>query len=315
MKTSVRLFSIILLYQTFLGYGQSFAPLGATWVYNYSPLTFGSDQLRGQLTYTVTGEQEVNGRKCKVIVENLSGTYTQSGSKVNQNRGTHYVYEDDGKVYLYNKEALLGFYLLYDFTTGKNNSWYVYGSPYACMGSTDNLCEVKVDSLGIELTDNRQLKVQYVSPLNSGMGGEKYYYFSGGKIIQNIGNYGGFFPEPSGMVDYYQSGFLRCYTDALVGTIMLSSSCETPLLNSEADYLDHMSVITDHGKLLLTGIETSQLHLSIYNSQGFYVHESSVSSTDRRYEITIDKKWKTGIYFLKLNFSDGSQKIKKIILE
>lgn len=314
MKVIIQLFVVLLICPIASSLGQSFAPLGATWVYDYSPMWMGPNLLKGQTTYTVTGEQVVEGKMCKVILENLSGTYSQSGEKENKNVKNHYLYEEGGKVYLYNKESFLPFNLLYDFNAIKNQSWLIYGSQNACKESEEHLCKVTVDSIGLEKIDNKMLKIQYVSPSKPDKA--QYYLFNGGKIINNIGGYWGFFPSPSGIMDYYDGGPLRCYTDDVNGTIKFGSTCEGKLsVSKEIDQLYNLTVIVDNDKLKITTLETAVLDLSIYSAQGMGLYNSVATITNSRYEIAISPTWKQGIYFLKIRTKDGNQNIKRFVIQ
>ena len=314
MKTFSQLILILLLSQTLSGLGQSFAPIGATWVYEYNPSFWGPNQLKGQITLTVTGEQEMGGKKCRVILENLSGTYSQSGEKVNQNVKNHYIYEDGGNVYLYNKDSFLPFNLLYDFNAKKNESWWIYGDEFSCKDSEDNLCKVTVDSVGEEKFDNKAYKVQYVSP-NSPISNNRYYYFSGGKIIHNIGGLGSFFPEPSGIADRYDGGPLRCYTDANVGTIKFRGNCDGTVGTAESTLFKNITTVVQDGKIKISGIQATDLGITIYSAQGIAIFQSVVPVTENACEIAIDPSWKQGIYLLKIATEGNNQKTTRFLIQ
>ncbi len=314
MKNFFLLIMSFLLLQTFSGLGQSFAPLGATWVYEYNPSFWGPNLLKGQITLTVTGEQEMEGKKCRVILENLSGTYSQSGEKINQNVRNHYIYEDGGKVYLYSKASFFPFNLLYDFNATKNQSWSVYGDEFSCKDSEENLCKVTVDSVGEEKFDNKTLKVQYVSP-NSPISNDRYYYFNGGKIIHNIGGLGRFFPEPSGILDGYSGGPLRCYTDANVGTIKFGGNCDGTLSTTASELSKNIATIVQDGKIKVSGIATTDIGITIYSAQGVTLFQSVVPVTENACEIAIAPSWKQGIYVLKVTTQGNTQQTSRFIVQ
>ena len=313
MKNFSRLLLIILLSQTLAGFSQSFAPLGATWVYEYNFSQFGSSFV-GQTTLKVIGDTLINGQKCSVLLENLSGVDGFTQKFTSRDVAKHYIYETKGKVYLYSKASFLPFNLLYDFNAKRNESWLIYGDEFSCKDSEDNLCEVTVDSVGEEKFDNKMFKVQYVSP-NSPLSNNRYHYLSGGKIIHNIGGLGGFFPEPSGMADWYDGGPLRCYTDANVGTIKFRGNCDGTVGTAESTLFKNIKTVVQDGKIKVSGIATTDIGITIYSAQGVAIFQSVAPVTENACEIAIDPLWKQGIYVLKITTEGNNQKTTRFLIQ
>jgi hypothetical protein len=190
---------IPLLFPVFLNAQTEFAPLGATWYYDYSwGFPWILNYAKAQVVEVVT----IQGKVCKRIV-----SHDHSGGEgwgCSFYAPELFLHEENGKVYSFHSG---GFYLMYDFNAGPGESWVIHNPPLCWQDSM----VVVVDSISFVTVNGHMLKVQHVSNPGVEPGGLLQW---GSTIVENIGNTGFLTPQ-FGPCDPWVFG-LRCFsTDSL----------------------------------------------------------------------------------------------------
>lgn len=190
---------IPLFFPVFLNAQTEFAPLGATWYYDYSwGFPWILNYAKAQVVEVVT----IQGKVCKRIV-----SHDHSGGEgwgCSFYAPELFLHEENGKVYSYHSG---GFYLMYDFNAGPGESWVIHNPPLSLQDSM----VVVVDSISFVTVNGHTLKVQHVSNPGVEPGGLLQW---GSTIVENIGNTGFLTPQ-WGPCDPWVFG-LRCFsTDSL----------------------------------------------------------------------------------------------------
>lgn len=184
---------------------QEWAPIGATWHYQYS-YAWTAETIF--VKWTATKDSMVDGHLCRIIESDIKYSFPgYPQSKL-------ITYEDSGIVYWYNLDNK--FTILYNFNTKVGDYWKI---------ATDT-CElvVVVTEVGIDTINGHPLRyLKLYSHSNN---------FSG-KIIEYIGHLTQPYPctyfscnsLPSDLDNYYG---LRCYEDTIIGfhDFKIAPSCE-----------------------------------------------------------------------------------------
>lgn len=204
------LLSLAFLCPLFLDAQVEFAPLGATWYYDYG---IGAPWKLSYAKVEVTSIDTIQGRACKRIesANHLGGIDWGCSFYA----PLLHTYEENGRVYSYHDGD---FYLLYDFNAVAGESWVIHNPPVAW---GDSLVVV-VDSISFLSVNGNTLKVQHVT--NPGLGmGELLEW--GSEIIEGIGNTGFITPQfPT--CDPWIFG-LRCYSNDSLDLRFVNYPCDS----------------------------------------------------------------------------------------
>ena len=185
-------------------FSQNFAPIGAEWYYELeSPFDFSKNFSK----WESVSDTIILGKTANKII--------RTDGYVGTSDTVMYVYEDSGLVYKY-LPITNSFTILYNFNANANDSWLM---------DVDTNCSltVNVDSTSTTLINGFNLKVLYVSTINS--------EFSG-TIIERLGHQTGSLPNINFLCysiadggSYYNG--LRCYSDSTFGNYNsgIASSC------------------------------------------------------------------------------------------
>ena len=179
----------------------NFAPIGATWIYEFSYEYFYIGPIRNIKSI---GDTIIQGKQCRIM------TFSSSGC----NPSYRYMYSDSGKVYYY-QSLNNTFALLFDINKnpGEHFSEAVGGDSVV----------YKVDSISFININGHPLKKLFVHIT--------HYPFSGidpyeGEFIENLGNTRYLFPwendvcvegNVGGGHNPPHAGPLGCYTDSILG--------------------------------------------------------------------------------------------------
>ena len=182
---------------------QSFAPPGATWTYTYAvdniidpfPPVYSAYML------TAMGDTLLGGHLCSRV--------EGSGLACHNNLG--FLYQSNDSVFQW--DAVAGaFGLLYRWDAVTGESWNVpiHGAGFGA--DTLTYTVLSTSTTMINSQSRRVLDVQIWDQLS--------YSFSGGQLIEGIGDIGYLFPWYIGLCDGFTMGPLRCYEDADLGLYM-----------------------------------------------------------------------------------------------
>jgi hypothetical protein len=215
------------LYAAF-GQSQTFAPLGARWYYRPHELTYPDTRL---FSFHVSKDTLLDGLParelaCSQWIDGQWEDFPDLNKYVHTNSDSVSYRVGDQWALLFNFAAMPG-----DTIRSKVEN---YAIPSACSepdpGQFWDML-YKIDSVSVETIGGVPLRVQYVSNLCPG-GGEACWWLAG-KIVERIGAISSDYWWGQGSTCHLGgfSGYLRCYSDALVQYI-------GPIGNSACDQVD-----------------------------------------------------------------------------
>lgn len=307
----MRLIIIIFFINAFCIKAQEWAPIGATWYYNYdiSEGWFGLPGTQFSVFESVS-DTIIDGISCRKITK--SKDYTPF-----EQTNIEYTYYSNDSVYFYNLN-FSEFQLLYNFNASQGDFWFYkfYGDNF--VGDIDTIKTV-VDSTSMVNINGTNLKLLYVhyEPLGFEYDWmyDDYEYSYKSEIIEFIGD------KKNLINTYFIDGIifdancpsgLRCYTDNFIGHY------ETGLVDS-CDWVDLLSINNFENQLYdfypnpSTGIiNFSESFRSFYvvNTVGEIVYFSEFNSSQ-----TIDLTFlEDGIYYLKITNMDAKSYVQKLII-
>ena len=191
---------------------QTFAPPGATWTYTYAVdnLIDPFPPVYSSYPITVVGDTLLLGHLCSEV--------QGAGLACHENQG--FVYQSGDSVYYWD-ELAASFSLLYRWDATTGDTWQVH---HTGPGGTDTLTYT-VTGNGTILVNSqlrRTLDVQLWDQLG--------FAFTGGQLIEGIGDTGYLFPWYTALCGGFTMGPLRCYVDAGLGLYMAPgiTQCEIP---------------------------------------------------------------------------------------
>jgi len=238
----------------------TFAPIGAMWVYKFRS----SSGAVSTCSLKSVKDTIVNGKQCKKIDSNCGGCSWPQYS---------ILYSENSIIYFYNPNNN-SFSVLYDFNK-------TVGQTYTTKFDVDSVI-FKVDSISIININGDNLRQMYVHVTFHPFSLDVY----DGKIIENIGHTGFFFPWDNascveGSVTVGQPvpgpGPLGCYSDTIIGLYSTAKipDCTTnkiknpPIVNVLKIYPN-----PNDGNFTLT-IDSGITNLSFYNSIGQLIQSQS----------------------------------------
>ena len=295
-----RIIAILLFYSCCSLYSQSWAPIGATWYYDYQAGT-----AQGYLKIESVKDTLINATTCKKLEKTRITFNHSTGNYDTLGLGFELTYRDSNKVYHLKQDTL---YVLYDFNAIEADTWTVFGdAKYS--PSCDSVGEIMVDSIGESVVNSDTLKLLYVSPKDT-----SDWRFSHEQIIEKMGSLGYMFPEPNMcVVDASEAGNLRCYSDTF-GTYQVSGEKDCTFITSvnsikkdnnfeifPLPFEDHFILKTTH---LLPG-----LSITLYDIQGKIIFSYPVLEKEK---VIHTEKLPSGMYFIEMN-SSSVQIVRKIL--
>lgn len=196
---------------------QTWAPVGATWTYTYAvdniidpfPPVYSSYAL------TVSGDTLLDGHLCSRV--------EGAGLVCHVNAG--FTYQSNDSVFLWDATAG-AFGLLYRWDAVAGEIWTV---PITGLFGPDTLTYTVISTGTIMINSQlrRTLDVQLWDQLG--------YAFTGGQLIEGIGDLGYLFPWYIALCDGFIMGPLRCYEDGDVGLYMRPGITECDLGTGTGD--------------------------------------------------------------------------------
>jgi hypothetical protein len=176
---------------------QVWAPSGATWYYEWASMWYS-----GYVKISYIGDTIVDSKSCKILKKERFTYDWVNHIYSNMFIGYEYTYQESNIVYYYRYGQ---FFKLYDFNSSAGSSWEVAG--WEPFNPCDSTGLIVVNSTGMITVNSLSLKYLNVSP------GQNSTWALSDTIIERIGPLGYMFPEPTCVVDLFEGGSLRCYSD------------------------------------------------------------------------------------------------------
>jgi len=299
MKKSI--FLCLFLLQGLITNAQVWAPLGATWYYDWVEMA-----VDGYAKIRYVNDSVVGGKLCKILqVEQHTYNWTTQ-TFTHAIIGHEYTYLENNIVYYHRYGQ---FYTLYDFNSGTGSSWIVAGwdqnNPFDSLGS------IVVDSTGTTIINSLPLKYLKVSP---GPNSEWEYM---DMIIERIGSLGYMFPGPNCVVDIPGPGELRCYYDDSFGLYRRAGfppNCDFIIGVNDVSKENNRHKIYP---VPASTVITAEINKPINGKTVIQVSDISgnllknIETVESKLEININDL-RTGIYFVKIISEDGVKTLKMI---
>lgn len=293
----ILLAAIVLLLRSEL-HSQVWAPDGAVWHYSYN--NFWTE---GYVKIEAKGDTLIDGVSCKVLSKELF-TYNYSLQLYDTlPLGKEYMFVDGDKIFIYRYNQ---FFVLYDFSAQPGDSWTVPAT--FNLGGCNNTGQTLVTATGDTTINGNSLRYIDLSYI------EGSDWVIEGRVVERIGNITGYMlPEPACVIDIYEGGPLRCYSDDTFGLYNYN-----PVI--PCDYVTHVSSevsrslhvfpnpIRNHMTVICN---ENNYQAVIYDIRGILrykgIHFSGTSLIDLQY-------FEPGVYFLLIytNKKILSQKITKL---
>ncbi|NVO04260.1 MAG: T9SS type A sorting domain-containing protein [Bacteroidetes bacterium] len=314
---------IVLLFSIpFVGFTQTWYPIGATWYFNNQSMEL--FPAHGFTKYTVLKDTIVDLKSSKLI-SRLSVRY--NGDTLNQDNVI--VREENSNVYYYINNA---FQLMYDFTLNVGDTLVIDINGAGC----DSVSPLIVDSIKNVNIDGVNLQVQYVKAV---------YYISptfGGQndtitypIIEKIG-YNNFCVSSEESFFFYpfcapeaqfHLNWLRCYNDSNISyngcyweANFPDIACDSLIdgstgISNISNGIDNISIFPNPAnnkiEIILENYRNESIEISIFNTMNQEIFANSVFER----KTTIDlSSFSRGMYFVKVKRGNDLF-VRKLILE
>lgn len=287
MKKFIFLTILLIMFDPGTAKAQNWAPDGAEWYYEYVHFWY-----MGYIQIDVVGDTVIHDTTCRILEKRSVIRNLEFDTTYYRYIGQEYMFSDDDRVYVYANNR---FYILYDFTSLPGDTLII--------PQNDDLLEwcdtigriVVTDTGSIEL-NGQLLRKLIVQPL------EGTHWAIYGEIIEKIGPVDSYMlPEPDWacVVDLYEGGRLRCYSDPDFGLYSTGISTECDYLVSVPEEEETiftiypnpcsevLNVLLPDDKLIYT--------LSIYSPDGKKVMERSLKTDQNQIEVS---HIKPGLYIL-----------------
>lgn len=312
MKRLYYLFALLFLLPAGMNAQVEFAPLGATWHYEYQPDVFQFD-LREYWKVTAESEVQVGGKTGKQLIIEAQDQY------IGQWTDTLLVWQEGQQVFFYEQDSL---YLLYDFGLETGDTLEVnipdiryYNDPAVCGDFPHEPLHLRVDSTGTLDVNGELRKTLFFEYLNS----PGTFFDFRGPVIEGIGSFH-FIAVPC-EVDVFEGGYftgLRCYEDSQVGLYKrVDYACDSVGLithihteNIDRQALLGLSLFPNPASEVLR-IETSHefATLRILDLHGRVLSQQPFSPSLKVAHLP------EGIYLLQLVDADGRFWVEKIVMK
>jgi hypothetical protein len=300
----VRLVFMLIFGTCCLNAQQSFAPLGATWIYSYADHIPYLNTFR-PLEVSVRAVDMYQGQLCSELIFLPIPPYgSQTGSWAGD---TVYIFEENDSVFYWSPYSQQ-FELLYDFTAEVGDSWVIGGLGVTDPGEYEDFLVVTIDSIGSVIVGNDTLKVWYHQ--------ESPYFDWGNAIIEGIGS--NLFMIPSFGLYESRIGHLRCYEDITSDYQFVSYPCDTvifdPIWSATENRSKETRVVFSPNPVQDVLHITSPEYfedgvLRIIDLQGCLVHEENVTIPG-----TVDmSKLTPGVYFCNVMIGPRLEFIQRIV--
>ncbi len=302
MTKYVLIISLFLIFSVNQGKSQNWAPDGAEWYYEYVHFWY-----MGYVHIQVVGDTIVNDTACKVLEKRSVIRNLEFDTTYYRYIGKEYMYSGEDKVYLFANDK---FYAIYDFSSSPGDT-IVIPQNDDLLEWCDTEGRIVVLDTGSTTINGQHLRTISVAAV------EGTHWAIYGEIIETIGpEYSYMLPEPDWacVVDWYEGGRLRCYSDPDFGLYSTG-------ISTECDYLVSIPEENESGYKIFPNpcAETfnitipegaSKCAAEIYDLTGIKVKVVSLSSALNQIDIS---ELTSGLYIIKIitGTSSMSRKIFK----
>lgn len=300
------LFIFLLISATALAQG-TWAPTGAVWHYSYYNQT-----TSGYVKIESIGDTVIDGKTCKILHKTRIYNDGFSASIDTVDLGEEYTYEESNVVYYY---RLGQFFILYDFNASLNDSWVIAGDEQnpdpSCLDSTGT---IYVDSTTTVSINSHNLQGLYI---NSPSSSSWYMY---GLAVEKLGCMSYMFPEVNQcLADYYEGGFIRCYSDSIFGFYQRdTTACDYIYMadaaipeNKNFDISIYPNPVKDIVSIEITQAwQTGNYHINIYSLLGERLKKIRPEGKTTTIDIS---DLPDGCYFIEVTNSKKEKTSKKLI--
>lgn len=258
------LLSILIILLVNIITAQNFAPLGSKWNYTYSNFSvFGYVELES------VSDTMVNGLNCKKLIKTKEVFDYMYDEYHTMNLGFEIISSDEDKVYIFRNGQ---FYTLYDFSADINDTWEIPMTYDAFFEDCDTLGTIQVIAKGDTIIEDQNLRYIVVEPL------ENSSWALEGLIIENIGAVEYYLlPEQLCVIDFYEGGLFRCYSDDLIVLHQGPYPCTyiTVGINDIENKMKLSSYPNPAQNYIVFESPNAELikHIKIYNSTGRLIEE------------------------------------------
>jgi hypothetical protein len=295
---------ILSLFMSTIVQAQNWAPSGATWNYQYFPMTaYGREEIKR------TGDTSINSRACVVltrtaIYQHHTGPGPNDFDIDTTVLGLEYMYEDNGKVFRFMKG---GFRQLYDLNAQVGDTLVIPGENDfgpVC----DSVGRIRVDSSGTATLNGFSVKYIVVHPIPSSVWAIK------GPIYEWIGPVSYMFPilDTACVTDWPQLGPLRCYSDNIFGEVKFGNvPCDFVVGLAEVNASRRIGIYPNpaHDKIALSGAENIK-DVIVYDMAGRLMSACQFVAGENAAEIST---LPDGIYLLRVIDAKGNIAVGRFV--
>jgi len=224
MKKFILILSLLVLFSGNQVHSQDWAPDGAEWHYEYVHFWYS-----GYIRIQVTGDTIIHDTICSVLEKRSVIRNLEFDTTYHRYIGKEFMYSDSDKVYLFANNK---FYPVYDFSSTPGDTLII--------PQNDDLLEwcnpegkIVITDTGSAIINGQHLRKIIVQPI------EGTHWAIYGEIFETIGPvYSYMLPEPdyACVVDLYEGGRLRCYSDPDFGLYSTEISPECDYLVSVPEH-------------------------------------------------------------------------------
>jgi len=293
MNRFILILSLVVVFSGSQSKAQNWAPDGAEWHYEYVNFWF-----VGYVHITVLGDTMIHDTNCRVldrvsVIHNL-----EFGTTNTYYHGHCYMYSDEDRVYLYENNK---FYPIYDFSALPGDTIIIpqNGNLSGVGCDPEGMIRV-VDTATVEI-NGQQLRSISVEPL------DESHWAIYGEIHETIGPVSFYMlPEPHWcVIDLYEGGRLRCYSDPDFGIFSTG-------ISPECDYLVSVPELEESRINIFPNPCSDILHiqaigmvpgseLKIYSSTGQCVKVQELYSLKNQIDIS---ELIPGFYYIQMQLGD-----------
>lgn len=279
--------ALALVFTNFYVSAQEFAPIGATWHYEYNHFSVG-----GYVKLEVTSDTLINDKSYRKIEKWFDVISYDPDTQLTYLDKSFFVRSANDSIFAYlNGEEIL----LYRFNVQAGDTWETKGDPD--QSDCDSTALITVSAVGVEVINGKNLKY-----IETTVSNQPWMYPT--RIYELMGHLNYLLAEPIVFCNTEldeASGF-RCYTDGYLGQYKPNSK--------DCDYVTGISVIAKESKLTVHPNPAQD----IIKISGPKVIDVTILSSDGRQILVspftqdhIDIRDLTpGIYFVKAITSSGS---------
>lgn len=294
-----KILSVLVVIISLNVYSQDFAPLGATWHYDYNNFA-----TVGYVEINSISDTIVNGVECRKLEKTMEIYNYISEDYFTYNLGFEIISSDADNVYMYQNGV---FYTLYDFSAEVNDTWEIpmtYDSE-----ECDTTGVIRVIATGDTIINAEPLRYIIIEPT------EESEWYLLGMIIEKIGAVEYYlFPEQTCMIDFFEGGSFRCYQDDIFDIEVGTKPCT--FIITDVNSLEHSENLQTfpspaHDIVHFQSPNNQNIYnIKIYNISGTMIYEHSPQQSEFQWNC---QNQHSGIYFYHI-IMDGKTNRGKMII-